>query len=209
MKVLVAGATGRTGKLIVERLAEEDHYVAALIRNKDKAGEMERSGSKPIVADLEFDVSFAVEGMDAVVFVAGSGLAKEPEKARIVDQEGAIKLIDACEKNGVERFIMLSSISAKNPDEGPKELKPYLEAKRNADDRLIKSRLNYTIFRAGALNDEEEKGGVAIGKDSKGEISRMDIARIIVEALDSPMTYRRIIEVVGGIQSIDEALKTI
>jgi uncharacterized protein YbjT (DUF2867 family) len=212
MNVLVVGATGKTGKLVVELLLEEDHYVAAMVRDKGKLTEMEKMGTKPVLTDLEFDVGFAVEGMDAVIFAAGSGPGTSPDKTKAVDQEGAIKLIEACEKNAVERFIMLSAKGVDKPEEGPDKLKTYLHAKKNADDRLIKSNINYTIIRASLLNDKEEKGTVTAGKNlgnSLGEISRIDIARIIVNALENPNTYRKVIEVTGGLQPIDEALKAI
>jgi uncharacterized protein YbjT (DUF2867 family) len=212
MNVLVVGATGKTGKLVVELLLEEDHYVAAMVRDKGKLTEMEKMGAKPVLTDLEFDVGFAVEGMDAVIFAAGSGPGTSPDKTKAVDQEGAIKLIEACEKNAVERFIMLSAKGVDKPEEGPDKLKTYLHAKKNADDRLIKSNINYTIIRASLLNDQEEKGTVTAGKNlgnSLGEISRIDIARIIVNALENPNTYRKVIEVTGGLQPIDEALKAI
>jgi uncharacterized protein YbjT (DUF2867 family) len=212
MNVLVVGATGKTGKLVVELLLEEDHYVVAMVRDKGQLTEMNKMGAKPILSDLEFDVGFAVEGMDAVIFAAGSGPGTGPDKTRAVDQDGAIKLIEACEKNGVERFIMLSAKGVDKPEEGPEKLKTYLHAKKNADDRLIKSNINYTIIRAAPLNDKEEKGTVTVGKNlenSVGDISRIDIARIIANSLENPNTYRKVIEVVGGVQPIDDALKAV
>jgi uncharacterized protein YbjT (DUF2867 family) len=221
MNVLVAGASGKTGKLVVELLLEQDHFVVAMVRSREKMKEMEKMGAKPVLTDLEFDVDFAVEGMEAVVFAAGSGPGTGPEKTRAVDQDGAIKLIEACEKNSVGRFVMLSAIGVDKPEEGPEELKTYLHAKRNADKRLMKSNINYTIIRASSLSDNEEKGTVTAARDldlleSHGqhdivleEISRKDIANILVNALETPSTYRKVIEVTGGFQPINQALKSL
>lgn len=211
MKVLVAGATGKTGKQILELLLEEDHDVASIVRDRAKIGEVERMGAKAVFTDLEFDVEFAVEGMEAVIFAAGAAPGKDAAKSYDVDRNGAIKLIEACERNAVERFVMLSAKEI-NGDDGDAGMKDYFQAKKEAEGRLQKSRLNYTIIRAGRLNDEAESGTVTAAPDlgkSFGEISRADVARVIVNALDNPSTYRKVIEVIGGDQPIEKALNTI
>lgn len=212
MRILVAGANGKTGKQIVELLLEDEHDVMAMVRKPEQMEEMEKMGAKPILSDLEQDVDFAVEGAEAVIFAAGSGPHTGPDKTLAVDRDGAIKLIGACEKNAVERFVMLSSIGVDRPEEKPEKLRPYLEAKKAADDRLKKSSLNYTIVRPGSLTNDSESGTISAGKsldNSTGQISRADVARTIALAINNPNTYRKVIEVVGGDQPVEEALKQI
>ncbi|MDQ3394823.1 MAG: SDR family oxidoreductase [Bacteroidota bacterium] len=212
MNVLVAGANGNTGRQIVGLLIEDNHTVRAMIRDAEQASEFEKLGAEPVIADLEQDVNFTVLGCDAVIFAAGSGPDTGSEKTKAVDRDGAIKLIEACEKNAVNRFIMLSSVGADNPDNGDDKLKVYLEAKADADKRLQKSHLNYTIIRPVKLNDEAEAGKIDAKKkldDHSGEISRTDVASVIVEALDNENTYRKSIEITKGQTPIGGALSTV
>lgn len=212
MNVLVVGANGNTGKQIVNLLLENDHEVRAMVRAPEQAEEFSKMGAKPVIADLEQDVNFAVEGCDAVIFAAGSGPDTGEEKTLSVDRDGAIKLIKACEQNAVNRFVMLSSIGADNPEEGPSKLQTYLKAKADADEKLKKSNLNYTIIRPGRLSDNEMTGKISADKklDKKeGEISRADVASTIVASLLNENTYRKTFEILSGEQSIGVALATL
>ncbi|MDQ3535655.1 MAG: SDR family oxidoreductase [Bacteroidota bacterium] len=212
MNVLVAGANGNTGRQIVGLLLEDNHNVRAMIRDAAQADELEKMGAEPVVADLEYDVNFAVLGCDAVIFAAGSGSGTNNDKTMAVDRDGAIKLIEACERNAVNRFIMLSSVGADNPENGSDTLKTYLEAKAEADKRLLKSHLNYTIIRPVKLNDEAEVGKIeakAKLEDASGEIPRTDVASVIVEALDNENTYRKSFEITSGNTPIGGALSIV
>lgn len=51
-----------------------------MVREQDQLEEMEKLGAKPILANLETDIAFATEGIDAVVFAAGSGPNTGPDK---------------------------------------------------------------------------------------------------------------------------------
>lgn len=212
MNVLVAGANGNTGRQIVELLAEEEHTVRALIRDNSQAEEMIKIGAQPVLGDLEQDIGFAVEGCDAVIFAAGSGSHTGPDKTIAVDQEGAIKLIKAAENNAANRFIMLSAMGTDRPEEGPEKLRPYLEAKAKADKALVKSKLNYTILRPGLLTNGEATGKIRVSEklsDNEGDISRADVARTIVSALQNESTYRQVFELLSGDTPIDGALTSL
>lgn len=211
MEVLVVGAHGQTASKVVDLLIEREHNVRAMIRDAAQAEEFEKRGAEPVIADLEQDVEFAVEGCDAVIFAAGSGAYTGEDKTWAVDRDGAIKVIEACERNAVERFVMLSAVGTEAPENGPEKLVPYLKAKAEADQRLQKSDLNYTIIRPGTLNDDPESLHIIARehlKDKKGQISRSDVAYTIVEALESSHTYRKTFEVIGGShETITEAIR--
>lgn len=126
-KVLVAGATGTTGKKIVQILKESNIYQPiAMIRKENQKNQFETKGVETVTGDLTKDVSHTTKGIDKVVFAAGSG----GTNVVAVDQEGAKKLVDASKKERVKKFVMLSSMGADNPQG---ELKEYLQAKHNAD----------------------------------------------------------------------------
>lgn len=175
-----------------------------MVRDESQVEEMEEEfGVETVVADLTEDVSHAVEGVDAVIFAAGSS----GEDVEGVDRDGAIRLIDAAEEQGVKRFVMLSSINADRPEESPEGLRPYLEAKQAADEHLRDSGLTYTVVRPGALTDEPAAGSVeADRRVERGEITREDVARTLVAALEVENTYGKTFELIEGEEPIEDAL---
>src|SRR3954452_12208272 len=71
-KILVLGATGGTGRLIVKEAIARGHAVTALVRSPDKAGDL--NGAKLVVGDVR-DVGVlreALKGQDAVVSALGT-----------------------------------------------------------------------------------------------------------------------------------------
>ncbi len=209
MNILVAGSNGKTGRLIVNLLLEDDHNVHALIRKPEQAAEFEKMGAIPVLGDLESDISFVTEDCDTVIFAAGSGSGNGPEKTTTVDEEGAKKLVDSAVKNGAKRFIMLSSLGADDPESGGEKMEHYLTAKANADDYLIKSGLNYTIVRPGQLTDNESSDKIRVAKSlpaKNGDISRLDVAKTITASIDNAHTYRKVFELLSGNDEVEEAL---
>ncbi|WP_050033200.1 SDR family oxidoreductase [Halorubrum halophilum] len=206
MNVLVAGSHGQVGRHATRVLAESDHGVRGMVRAESQAPDIEDVGAEPVVADLTGDLSHAVEGIDAIVFAAGSG----GEDVWGVDRDGAINLVDEAEAEGVERFVMLSSIGADRPDDGPKALREYLRAKAEADEYLRESDLTYTIVRPGPLTNEGGTGRIRTGADidaEDAEIPREDVARTLVAALEAESTYGETFELAAGDEPIEEALR--
>ena len=206
MEVLIAGSHGGVGQRITDLLAASDHGVRAMVRDESQVNEMEGFGVEAVVADLTEDVSHAVEGCDAVIFAAGSS----GEDVEGVDRDGAIRIIDEAERQGADRFVMLSSINADRPEESPDALRPYLEAKLAADEHLQESDLTYTIVRPGALTDEPPTERIeAARRVERGEISRADVARTLVAALETENTFGKTFEIVEGDDPIESALENL
>ena len=206
--VLVAGAHGQVGQHVTELLAERDQTARAMVRDPDQTDEMEALGGDPVVADLTADVDDAVEGADAIIFAAGSG----GDAVYDVDRDGAINLIDAAEDAGVDRFVMLSSMGADDPESGPDALEDYLTAKAEADEYLRQSDLEYTIVRPGELTNDDGMGTIEVGDDiglDAGDVSREDVARTLVVALEHDELIGETFELLSGDEPIDEALETI
>lgn len=182
MNILVAGATGKTGQQVVRYLIDQGHRPTALVRESSDTRSLPEGTElrKGDLADLKAGVC---EGMEAVVFAAGSGGATGPEMTEKVDRDGAKRLIDLAQEAGVKRFVMLSSIGADqaNP-EG--DIAPYLKAKHEADEYLKASGLTYSILRPVALTNTERSGEVLLGKgvDKTAEASRADVADVLAEA---------------------------
>ncbi|WP_144926597.1 SDR family oxidoreductase [Halorubrum salsamenti] len=206
MNVLVAGSHGQVGQHATRILAESDHDVRGMIRAESQAQDIEDLGAEPVVADLTADVSHAVEGIDAVIFAAGSG----GEDVWGVDRDGAINLIDEAVAEGIDRFVMLSSINADRPENSPEALREYLRAKAEADEYLRESDLTDTIIRPGPLTNEGGTERIRTGTDlDRGdvEIPREDVARTLVATLGIESTHGETFELAAGEEPIEEALQ--
>lgn len=205
MHVLVAGSHGQVGQHVTSLLARSDHEVYGMVRDDAQTTDVEELGAEPVLADLTEDVTHAVQGCDAVVFAAGSG----GDDVEGVDRDGAINIIETAEREGADRFVMLSSINADSPEDSPEELRPYLNAKAAADERLRESSLTDTIVRPGALTNEDGTGRVRTGADLDREgddIPREDVAAVLVAALGMETTYGLTFEVLSGDERVEDAL---
>jgi uncharacterized protein YbjT (DUF2867 family) len=210
--VVVAGGHGKVGQLLLGRLAENGHRARGLIRNPDHATDLESLGAEAVVCDLEGedDLAPCVEGADAVVFAAGAGPGSGPERKKTVDLGGAVKLIEACHKAGIRRYVMVSSVGADDPSRGPEQMRPYLEAKHDADVALEQAGLDHTIVRPGMLTDDPPTGSVSAGPDvERAEIPRADVAAVLAATLEADNTIGKTFVVVSGETPIDEALRSL
>lgn len=207
MNILIAGAHGQVGQHITTLLGQSDDEARGMVRDETQVSDIEALGVEAVVADLKQDVTHAVRGCDAVIFAAGSG----GEDVEGVDRDGAIRLIEAAEDQGAERFVMLSSMNADNPEESPDALQDYLHAKAEADKRLRSSSLTYTIVRPGPLTNEPGTGQIETGNDLDrgGDIPRVDVARTLVAALETENTHGQMFEILAGDEPIEDALEDI
>src|SRR5215216_2361693 len=214
MKVLVAGAHGKTARRLVRILTEDGHEVRGLVRKEEQMPDVEADGAEAVLVDLEEEevegrIGEAVEGCDAIVFAAGAGPGSGAERKETMDYGGAVKLIEAAEKHGVHRYLMLSAMGAEDPESREEAMQPYLFAKARADERLMKSDLDYTIIRPGSLTHEEGTGRIEAAESlgRRGEIPRDDVARTFAAALEAESTHRKKFEILAGNTPIPEALK--
>lgn len=207
-KILIVGATGNTGKRIIEILNNSQSFdPVAMIRKEEQKEIFEDMDVKWVLANLEEDVDHALKGIDKVIFAAGSGGDTGEDKTIAVDQEGAIRIIDAAKKAKVKKFVMLSAMGADDPEQH-KKLQVYLEAKQKADEHLMNSGIPYTILRPGALTDDLGLAKVKLAEklDEQGEISRDDVAFLLVMSLADPLVKNKIIEALEGKEPIKSAL---
>ena len=205
--VLVAGATGTTGRKIVDLLNHSSEYKPiALVRKLEQIAEFEKQGIETRLGDLEDNIEDIAKGINKVIFAAGSGGKKVYE----IDQEGAKKLMDASKKADVSKFVMLSSMGADNP-EAVSDLKDYMMAKHNADQYLKASLLPYSIIRPGALTNDAGTGEIKAASTlgNPGSISRDDVAKALVASLPNDIGRDTSFEIVSGDTTIEEAVKNI
>ena len=209
MDVLIAGGHGQVARRLIRLLARDGHTARGLIRNPEHAADLEADGGVPVLCDLERDdVRPHVGGADAIVFAAGAGPGSGAERKRTVDLGGAVKLIDAARELGVARYLMVSAMGTRDVEHAAEAMRPYLQAKRDADDALMSSGLDWTIVRPGRLTDTPGTGTVdaarALGRH--GEITRDDTALVLAETLERPGLARVAFDVLEGPTPVGAAL---
>jgi len=202
--ILIAGANGTTGRIIVQLLKDSDTYwPIAMVRKQEQKDRFEQENVATVIADLEKDLSHAVKNADKVIFAAGS----KGKNVIGVDQDGAKGLVDAAKDAGIKKFVMLSTMGADNPSVS-EEMEDYLKAKQNADEYLKASGLDYTIVRPGSLTNEEGTGRILLKKkiESFGKITRADVAKTLVGVLDDDVMKNQVFEILAGETLIKKAI---
>lgn len=209
MTVAVLGANGGIGRHLLTHLRESGHTAIGVVRDETQFEYVRDRGAEPRLGDLEGGFASALEGAEAVVFTAGSGGSTGWDKTLMVDLWGARRSVDVSEEMGVDRFVMISARGAADPDSGYEPLRPYLVAKRCADDYLRQSSLADTILRPTTLTDEEGTGRITSAFEPAGggaDIPRADVAQAVVACLNNNGTVDRTIELYGGRTPIEEAV---
>jgi uncharacterized protein YbjT (DUF2867 family) len=210
MDVVVAGGHGQIGLQLLRLLTERGERARGIIRNPDHAADLEAAGAEPVVCDMEAEDDLArfVEGADAVVFAAGAGPGSGPERKRTVDLGAAVKLIEAARSKGIRRYVMVSAIGVSHPERVSEQMRPYYDAKAEADRRLADSDLDWTIVRPGSLTNDPGTGRVRVGEDS-GEVPRADVAATLAAVLQTDSTIGKAFDLLSGDTPIDEAVRSI
>ena len=211
-RIAIVGGSGKVAKHLITQLHARGDEVVAIFRNPDRYDELADLGAVPVVLDIEkasvSELASALAGCDAVVFSAGAG-GGDPARTRAVDFDGAVTAINAATLAHVPRFIMVSAIGAGGAvtDDVDDSMRPYYQAKHDADLAVEASSLEYTIVRPGGLTDDAATGLVTLGDTvERGSVPREEVAAVIVAALYDPRTIGHAWELVSGSSSIADAI---
>jgi nucleoside-diphosphate-sugar epimerase len=143
------------------------------------------------------DVTNAMNGQISAIVSTIGGMPQDGQRA---DFLGNKQLIDAAVKNGVSRFILVSSIGAGDtkdaiPATAYAALAPVLADKEKAEQYLIESGLNYTIVRPGGLKSEPATGNGILTLDTHvaGSITRSAVATLVCSCLASEAAQNRVL----------------
>ncbi|REE99532.1 NAD(P)H-binding protein [Thermomonospora umbrina] len=214
MNVVIAGGHGKIALLLAARLAGRRDGVTALIRNPDHADDVRETGARPVVRDLERasvdEVAEVLAGADAAVFAAGAGPGSGVARKDTVDRGASVLLADAAERAGVGRFVQISAMGAGLPPRpGTDEVwAAYVRAKGEAEDDLRARDLDWLVLRPGRLTDDPGTGRVTLAEPEvgRGDVTRDDVAAVIVALLDAPAVRRRTLDLVNGPVPVAEAV---
>ena len=215
MRIVIAGGHGQIALRLERLLAGRGDEVTGIIRSPAQAGDLRAAGAEPVVCDLEAaaagDAARLLERADAAVFAAGAGPGSGAERKDTVDRQACALLADAAEAAGVRRFLVVSSMGAgPEPPEGTDPVfAAYLRAKGAADsDVRARAGLDWTILRPGRLTNDPGSGRVNLAETTgRGDVTRDDVAAVLMALLDAPGTAGRTLELIGGDVPIAEAVR--
>ncbi len=210
MNVVIVGGHGKIAMRLAKLLADRGDSPRGIIRKTEQADDLEAIGAEPIVLDIENvdDIDDAFAGADAVVFAAGAGPGSGPARKLTVDYGGAVKSVDAAIAKEIRRFVIVSAIGANHPERWTDEMKPYYEAKADADKFVAESGLDYTIVRPGRLTDDPGTGQVSLGESpgEVGSVTRDDVALVLAEVLTADNAIGKGFDLLNGDTPVAEAI---
>ena len=203
MKVLVLGANGRTGSLVVERALAAGHTVTAFARDPS-AVKLTDERLKVVNGDAVSvsDLSAALNGQDAVINTIG-GVKRKLIETTITS------LIAAMKESRISRVVAMSSFIA-TPNfkpTGMMKLFPRLVRGMARDDvtgmKLLEgSGLDWTIVYATLLESKPRAGFRLVGPDetvtAKDRVNRADVAECLLDAVGDRGTIKQSLLITGN-----------
>ena len=195
MKLAVFGASGRTGRPLVEQALAQGHEVRALVRDPAKLPlQHERLLLVRGDAINAADVARTVEGADAVLSALGQTKGSPKDLQTVATRH----MVAAMKAHGVARVISLTGAGVRDPEDRPKFVDRVFglllavaarnvlqDAKAHAGG-LRESGLAYTLVRGPRLTEGPRTGVYKVGyvgKDSGTQVSRADIADFMLRQL--------------------------
>ncbi len=202
MKAFVAGATGETGRRIVQELVQSNIPVRALVRNLEVAKEILPPEAELVLGDvLKPDtLQSAITDCTVVLCATGASPSLDPTGPYQVDYQGTKNLIQLAKENNIEHFVIVSSLCVSRFFHPLNLFWLVLYWKKQAEAELKKSGLTYTIVRPGGLKNEDNPDAVVMSEADTlfdGSIPRQKVAQVCVTALSQPDAKNKIVEIVA------------
>ena len=205
MNVLVVGATGSIGRLVVDEAIRQGHAVRALVRTAGKGHPLPRE-AQVIIGDVTRPDTLpaAVDGVDAIVFTLGSDNGKVG--AENVDYGGVRNVLRALGSRSA-RIALMTAIGVTNHTGSYNRATEAHDWKRRSERLVRASRLPYTIVRPGWFDyngpDEHrlvllQGDGRQAGDPSDGAVARRQIAEVLVHSLGSEQALRKTFELISA-----------
>jgi uncharacterized protein YbjT (DUF2867 family) len=204
MKLVVVGATGGTGKQVVERAKAAGHEVIAAVRRPEAV-----EGVRAVKADVLDPASLAVvfTGVDAVISTIGPANMRKPGTML---SDGVGNMVAACEACGVKRFVYESGMIAGDGKGlgiagrlmlglAHVLMRAFVREKQKAEAAITASSLDYVIVRPPVLVHEPARGAYIHGVDAEISLGKKlphaDVADFLIRAAGDPGLARTIQEI--------------
>jgi uncharacterized protein YbjT (DUF2867 family) len=209
--ILIVGATGVLGREVARQLLAGGHQVRALVRNPEKARDLQEQGAEVVQGNLTDPASLAraCQNVDAVFTAVHAVLGRGNNTSERVDDLGHRSVIDAAKRARVKHFVYTSIIKA-----GPDHPIDLYRTKYKIEEYLKASGLSYTILRPAAFMEQHvhEFLGKSIlltgktfvlgrGNNPTNFVAGHDVARVAVLALTDPRAKNKTITV-GGLENM-------
>lgn len=191
MQIALFGATGGTGRQVLEQAVRAGYQVTALVREPAKLGQTP-AGVTVVTGNVLQPpaVDQVVAGADAVICSLGN-TSNNPD---MVVTNGTRHIIDAMQRHNVRRLIVVTSLGVgDSKDQVPfffkalmkTVLRKAIEDKEAQEAAVRASRLDWTIVRPGGLTDDPPTGRYQVGTTdlTAGRVARADVADFILKEL--------------------------
>ena len=208
MKVLVIGATGGTGRCVVERALQSGHEVTAFARTPQKLT-MQHERLRVAQGDVLVAnaVLRAMQGQEAVICALGPAAGTAP--GRIIS-EGTRNIIQAMAQTGVPRLVFESGMMV-GEGRGLRAINRFLlaafrtlnralyEDKLRAESLVRESGLDWIVVRPPKLKHMPGRGnyrvGPALNVNLPAGLSHADVADFMVKSLTMDAHLRQLVEI--------------
>jgi putative NADH-flavin reductase len=196
MNILILGASGKTGREVVDQAVAAGHTVTAFVRDPEK---LERNDVAVAVGDARNfdDLRKALSGQDAVISTLGSGLKAQQK----LIGSSTKALLEAMPSAGVKRLVMLSTFAASPSYKATGVMRlasiamKGIVADKTAGEKLLeRSDTDWTIVYATRLTDERRTGGYRTVEGTLtevGTIGRADVADALLSTVSDGTSVRQ------------------
>ncbi|MBL8203286.1 MAG: SDR family oxidoreductase [Blastocatellia bacterium] len=201
MNLLIFGASGGTGRCLLEQALAQGHHVTAFARKPENVA-VQHPSLKVVQGDmLDYDsVATAMPGHDAVLSTLGVYLFKK----NTVLSDGTRNIIRAMEAHGVKRFVCETALGISDSRDQlslfvefifyPFLLRHFFPDKERQELAIRQSSLDWIIVRPARLTNGKQTGqyrhGFGPHEKIKGSVSRADTAEFMLKQLTDD-TYLR------------------
>jgi putative NADH-flavin reductase len=207
MNVLIIGAAGKTGAIVVERAVAAGHVVTAFVH--DAATYRAPANVRVVAGDATDRASLdkAMAGQDAVIDTIGG---KTPYRKTALERSVAGAVVAAMKANGVRRVIVISAFGVGDSADQvgwfvghvivPTWLRGSTEDKAAMDSVVRASGVDFVIVRPAMLTDDPATGTVKVfqGHDTAHKITRADVAQFCVDQLTSDAHLGRAVTIANS-----------
>jgi putative NADH-flavin reductase len=213
MKILLLGASGRTGKIILQKAIQDGLKVTAIVRDKSK---LEGTVAKIIEGTPYYKdtVLSSAKECDAVISTLNISRTSDSPWAKLRSPEDLISrsvqnAVEGMRQNNVKRIIVLSVLGAgDSKDKMPMlfnlfismtNLRYAFKDHTRQEEILAESGLEWTVIRLPMLTDDVGEDEVLVnmndGTRLKRKVNRETVARFILNILNEEKYYKKTIAI--------------
>jgi uncharacterized protein YbjT (DUF2867 family) len=183
--ILVTGATGTNGRLVVEALLREGTAVRAMVQNPARAADLQQAGAQLVVADFD-----KPESLDGALAGVERALLLSAVDEHLVDREA--RFVESAKKTGLRHLVKFSAIGAH-----PAASFTFGRQHGRSEHLIVDSGLAFTfiqpnffmqnlLWSAGTIKADGELFST-LGEAAVSHVDARDIASVIVAALTDPI----------------------